>query len=61
MSYHAYLFDYEAMAQGTAYKPTKEPLTYRGSSSDRTRYFQTETSLPAAICAARSFYVIGIV
>ena len=49
------------MAQGSAYKLTKEPINYRGPSSDRTRYFQTETSLPAAICPARSFHVTKIV
>ena len=29
-------FNFDARAQGNAYKPTKEPMNYRGTGRDRT-------------------------
>ena len=36
-----------------AYKPTKEPINYRGPGEDQTHDLQNEATLPAARCPAR--------
>ena len=55
---HAYIhicsFNFDALAQGNAYKPTKEPINYRGPGGDRTHDLQTEATPPAASCPART-------
>ena len=40
-------FNFDALAQGNAYKPTKEPTNYRGPGGDRTHDLQTEATPPA--------------
>ena len=54
-------FDFDALAQGNAYKPTKEPINYRGPGGDRTHNLQTEATPPAASCPARSHHATEIV
>ena len=54
-------FDFDALAQGNAYKPTKEPINYRGPGGDRTHDLQTEATPPAASCPARSLHATEIV
>ena len=49
------------LAQGNAYKPTKEPINYRGLGGDRTHDLQTEATPPAASCPVRSLHVTEIV
>ena len=39
---HIFWFNFYALSQGNAYKPTKEPINYRGPGGDRTRDFQTK-------------------
>ena len=39
---HICWFNFDALAQGNAYKPTKEPINYRGPGGDRTHDLQTE-------------------
>ena len=58
---HICWFDFDALAQGTAYKPTKEPINYRGPGGDRTHDLQTEATPPAASCPARSLHATEIV
>ena len=58
---HIYWFNFDTLAQGNAYKPTKEPMNYRGPSGDRTHYLQTEATPPAASCTARSLHATEIV
>ena len=43
---HICWFNFDALAQGSAYKPTKEPINYRGSGGDRTHDLQTEATYP---------------
>ena len=43
---HICWFNFDALAQGNAYKPTKEPINYRGPGGDRTHDLQTEATLP---------------
>ena len=49
-------FDFDALVQGNAYKPTKEPTNYHGPGGDRTHNLQTEATPPAASCPARSLH-----
>ena len=49
-------FNFDTLAQGNAYKPTTEPINYRGPGEDRTHYLQTEATLPAASCRACSLH-----
>ena len=51
---HICWFNFDALAQGNAYKPTKEPINYRGPGGDRTHDLQTEATPPAASCPART-------
>ena len=39
------IFNFDALAQGNAYKPTKEPINYRGPGGDRTHDAQTYTQM----------------
>ena len=48
-------FNFDALAQGNAYEPTKEPINYR------THDLQTEATPPAANCLARSLHTTEIV
>ena len=41
-------FNFDALALGNEYKPTKELINCRGPSEDRTHYLQTEATTPAA-------------
>ena len=54
-------FNFDALAQRNAYKPTKEPVGYHGPSGDRIQLLQTEATPPAASCPARSFHATEIV
>ena len=54
-------FDVDALAQGNAYKPTKEPINYRGPGVDRPHDLQTVATPPAASCPARSLHATEIV
>ena len=54
-------FDFDALTQGNAYKPTKEPINYLGPGGDRTHDLQTEATPPAASCSARSLHATEIV
>ena len=58
---HICWFNFDALAQGNAYKPTKEPINYRGPSGYRTRHLLTEATPPAASCSAISFHDTEIV
>ena len=53
-------FNFDALAQGNAYKPTKEPINYRGPGRDRTHDLQTEATLPAASCPAPTLHATEI-
>ena len=53
---HICWFNFDALAQGNAYKPTKEPINYRGPGGDRTHDLQTEATPPAASCQLSSTY-----
>ena len=57
---HICWFNFDALAQGNAYKPTKEPINYRGPSGDRTHDLQTEATPPAASCPARTLHATEI-
>ena len=57
---HICWFNFDALAQGNAYKPTKEPINYRGPGGDRTHDLQTEATLPAASCPARTLHATEI-
>ena len=61
---HTYIyicwFNFDALAQGNAYKPTKEPINYRGPGGDRTHDLQTEATPPAASCPARTLHATEI-
>ena len=57
---HICWFNFDALAQGNAYKPTKEPINYRGPDGDRTHDLQTEATPPAASCPARTLHAIEI-
>ena len=55
----AYIFVssiFDALAQGNAYKPTKEPISYRGPGRDRTNDLQTKATPSPASCPVRSLY-----
>ena len=43
---HICWFNFDALAQGNAYKPTKEPINNRGSGGDRTHDLQTKATPP---------------
>ena len=53
---HICWFNFDALAQGNAYKPTKEPINYRGPGGDRTHDLPTEATPPAASCPARTLH-----
>ena len=55
---HICWFNFDALAQENANKPTKEPIDYRGPGGDRTHDLQTEATPPAASCPARMLYAI---
>ena len=57
---HFCWFNFDALAQGNAYKPTKEPINYRGPGGDRTHDLQTEATPPAASCPARTLHATEI-
>ena len=57
---HICWFNFDALAQGNAYKPTKEPINYRGPGGDRTHDLQTEATPPAASCSARTLHATEI-
>ena len=57
---HIRWFNFDALAQGNAYKPTKEPINYRGPGGDRTHDLQTEATPPAASCPARTLHATEI-
>ena len=54
-------FNLVAQALGNAYKPTKEPINYRGPGGDWTLDLQTEATSSAASCPTRSLHATGIV
>ena len=58
---HICWLNFDALAQGNAYKPTKEPINYRGHGGDRTHDLQTEATPTAASCPARSLHATEIV
>ena len=53
-------FNFDALAQGNAYKPTKEPMNYRGPGGDQTHDLQTEATPPAASCPACTLHATEI-
>ena len=55
-----WFFNFDALAQGNACKPTKEPINYRGPGGDRTHDLQTEATPPAASCPARTLHATEI-
>ena len=57
---HICWFNFDALAQGDTYKPTKEPINYRRPGGDRTHDPQTEATPPAASCPARTLHVTEI-
>ena len=57
---HICWFNFDALAQGNAYKPTNEPINYRGPDGDRTHDLQTEATPPAASCPARTLHATEI-
>ena len=57
---HICWFNFDALAQEYAYKPTKEPINYRGPGGDRTHDLQTEATPQAASCPARSLHATEI-
>ena len=57
---HISWFNFDALAQGNTYKPTKEPINYRGPGGDRTHDLQTEATPPAASCPARTLHATEI-
>ena len=57
---HICWFNFGALAQGNAYKPTKEPINYRGPGGDRPHDLQTEATPPAASCPARTLHATEI-
>ena len=59
--YYICWFNFDALAQGNAYIPTKEPINYRGPGGDRTQDLQTEATPPAASCPAQSLHATEIV
>ena len=54
-------FNVDALAQGNANKPTKEPINHRGPGGDRTHDLQTEATPPFASCPAYSLRATEIV
>ena len=54
---HISWFNFDALAQGNAFQPTKEPINYRGPGEDRTHDLQTGATPPAASCPARTLHV----
>ena len=57
---HICWFNFNALAQGNAYKPTKEPINYRGPGGDRTHDLQTEATPLAASCPTRTLHATEI-
>ena len=52
---------FDTLAQGNAYKPTKEPTNYHGPGGDRTHNLQIEATPPDASGPARSLHATEIV
>ena len=52
LSYHICWWIVDALAQGNAYKPQKEPIDYHEPGEDRNHNLQTEATPPAASCPA---------
>ena len=57
---HISWYKLDALAEGNAYKPTKEPISYRGPGGDRTHDLQTEATPTAGSCPARSLHATEI-
>ena len=57
---HICWINFDALAQGNAYKPTKEPINYRGPGGERTHDLQTDATPPAASCPARTLHATEI-
>ena len=57
---HICCFNFDALAQGSAYKTTKEPINYRGPGGDRTHDLQTKATPPADSCPARTLHATEI-
>ena len=57
---HISWFNFDALAQGNAYLPTKEPINYRGPGGDLTHDLQTGATPPAASCPARTLHATEI-
>ena len=51
-------FNFDALAQENPYKPTKEPINYRGPGGDLTHDLQTEATPSAARCPASTLHAI---
>ena len=58
---HIPCFNVNALAQGNACKPTKEPINFRGPGGDRAHDLQTEATILAASCPARWLHATEIV
>ena len=57
---HISWFNFDALAQGNAFQPTKEQINYRGSGGDRTQDLQTGATPPDASCPAHSLHATEI-
>ena len=57
---HICWFNFDALAQGNAYKPSKEPINYRWPSGFRTHHLQTDATPPAASCPTRTLHATEI-
>ena len=49
VSIHICWFNFDVLTQGNVYKPTKEPINYRGPGGDWTHDLQTEETPPRLI------------
>ena len=50
------IHNFDVLAQGNVYKPSKEPINYRGPCGDRTQDLQTKATPPAASWPARALH-----
>ena len=57
---HIYWFNFDALAQGIAYKPTNEQINYLGPGGDRIHDLQTEATPPAASCPTHTLHATEI-
>ena len=57
---HISWFNFDALAQGNAYEPTKDLINDRGPDGDRTPDLQTGATQPAASCAAHMLHATEI-